>query len=59
MFVEALAVLLALSHIATIALIVLWLGLDKPQSRKEFWRRFKRESCRSLRSELTDRQIIS
>lgn len=43
MFVEALAVLLALSHVATIGLILLYLGLGKPQSRSEFWRRFKRE----------------
>lgn len=43
MFLEALAVLLALSHVATIATIVLWLGLGKPRSRREFWVRFKRE----------------
>jgi len=43
MFVEALAVLLAVSHVVTIGLIVLWFGLGKPRSRAEFWRRFKRE----------------
>lgn len=43
MFVKALAVMLALSHIGTIALMVLWFGLGKPQSRKEFLRHFKRE----------------
>ena len=43
MFVEILAVALALSHVLTIGLIVLWFGLRKPRSRVEFWRRFKRE----------------
>lgn len=43
MFVEVLAVLLAASHVATIALIILWFGLGKPKSRKEFWTRFKDE----------------
>jgi plastocyanin domain-containing protein len=43
MFLDILAVLLALSHVATIALIVLWFALRKPRSRKEFWRRFKAE----------------
>ena len=43
MFVEVLAVLLALSHVATIAALVLWFGLGKPKSRKDFWLRFKGE----------------
>lgn len=43
MFVEAVAVLLALTHMATIGLLVLWFGLGKPESRREFWGRFKRE----------------
>jgi ABC-type nitrate/sulfonate/bicarbonate transport system permease component len=43
MFMKVLAVALALSHVATIGLIVLWFGLGKPKSRIEFWRRFKRE----------------
>jgi hypothetical protein len=43
MFVKVLAVSLALSHVATIGLIILWFGLNKPRSRAEFWRRFKRE----------------
>ena len=43
MFVKVLAVALALSHIVTIGLIVLWFGLGKPRRRAEFWRRFKRE----------------
>lgn len=43
MFLKVLAVALALSHIVTIGLIVLWFGLGKPSSRAEFWRRFKRE----------------
>jgi hypothetical protein len=43
MFVKVLAIALALSHIVTIGLIVLWFGLGKPRSRAEFWRRFKRE----------------
>ena len=43
MFVEVLAVLLALSHVATIAALVLWFGLGKPKSRRDFWLRFKGE----------------
>lgn len=43
MFIKVLAVVLALSHVATIGLIVLWFGLRKPRNRAEFWRRFKRE----------------
>ncbi len=43
MVLEILGLLLALSHVATIALILVWFGLDKPKTRAEFWRRFKRE----------------
>ena len=39
---EWLAVLLALSHILTIALLVLWFSLHKPTTWVQFWRRFKR-----------------
>lgn len=42
-FVEALAVLLALTHVATVAALLLWIGVGKPRNRKEFWIRFKRE----------------
>lgn len=40
---EIFVLMLAASHVATIALIVLWLGLGKPLSFHEFWLRFKRE----------------
>jgi hypothetical protein len=43
MFVKVLAVALALSHVVTIGVIILWFGLGKPGSRAAFWRRFKRE----------------
>jgi len=43
MFVKVLAVSLALSHVVTIGLIILWFGLGKPRNAAEFWRRFKRE----------------
>lgn len=33
--------LLALSHVVTIALIVLWFSLEKPNTRAEAWKRFK------------------
>ena len=43
MSLKVLGFLLAGSHVVTIALIVLWFGLNKPGSATEFWRRFKRE----------------
>jgi hypothetical protein len=43
MTLMVLGLLLAASHVVTIALIVLWFGLKKPGSAAEFWRRFKRE----------------
>lgn len=43
MSLKVLAALLAISHMVTVALTVLWFGLGKPKSRKEFWRSFKRE----------------
>lgn len=43
MFLDILGALLVASHIVTVAIIVLWFGLGKPRSRKEFWRRFKGE----------------
>lgn len=49
MFIDVLGAVFAASHVVTIALIILWLGLGKPKSRKEFWTRCKRE-FRSLRS---------
>jgi len=50
MFIDVLAVLLALSHVVTIGLILMWLGLKRPKSRKEFWARLKHElSSLSLR----------
>jgi hypothetical protein len=35
--------LLAASHVVTVALLVLWIGLKKPTSFREFWRRFHNE----------------
>ena len=43
MLAEALAFLLALTHVAKICLLILWFGLGKPQSRREFGPRVKRE----------------
>ena len=43
MVVEVFGVVLALSHVVTIGIIVLWFGLGKPRTKQEFWRRFKRE----------------
>jgi len=43
MSLKVLGLILATSHVLTIALIVLWFGLKKPSSAAEFWRRFKRE----------------
>ena len=39
---EWLALLLALSHVFTIALLVVWFSLNKPTTRAQFWSRFKR-----------------
>ena len=39
---EWLAIVLALSHIVTIGLIVVWFSLNKPTTRTQFWTRFKR-----------------
>ena len=39
---EWLAILLALSHIVTIGLLVLWFSLNKPTTKAQFWSRFKR-----------------
>ncbi len=39
---EWLAILLALSHVVTIALIILWFSLNKPTTWVTAWKRFKR-----------------
>lgn len=43
MLFDVFVVLLAASHVITVALIVLWIGLRRPRSMSEFWQRFKRE----------------
>lgn len=43
MTLEIVGFLLVLTHVATVALLVLWFGLKKPTTFAEFWRRFKRE----------------
>lgn len=40
---EILAFLIVASHVITVALLVLWLGLKKLMSVREFGRRFRRE----------------
>ncbi len=40
---EIIVLAIAFSHVLTVALLVLWIGLKRPSSVAEFWRRFKRE----------------